>query len=382
MSMLVNISASIMFTAMPTYMTTVLKVSPFALGHIEGGLELVAYFLRVFSGVISDIFRCRKFLLVIALVFIVFSRPLLAFFPFLGIVIFARVLDRLGNGLQASPREALISDYSNRETKGAAYGLRNSLGMVGSLGGSALLWWLMHKTSGDYQFIFTVAIVPPVTALLLLLFFVKDKKENPRNTQVRSHFSFHEINNLPKKYWFILGVAAFYCLANPAGSFLILHAQEKGLNACDAPTIMMMQNILAALISYPVGRLSDRVNRIHMLMLCSVLMIVANMFMARAEGVAMVYVGVAVWGLQFGLNQSLLFAEIANTVPKGLRGTGFGLFYLVAGVFLYASNATAGYLLQHYGSSSIFILGSFWAVGGLGLLIFMKHARMRTEKKQ
>ncbi len=388
-----------MFSAMPTYLVNVLQVSPAALGHIEGGLELVAYLLRVFSGVVSDIFRKRKVLLVIALFFIASSRPLLAFFPILGVVIFARILDRLGNGLQASPREALISDYTNKVTKGAAYGLRNSLGMAGSMGGAALLWWLMHATNNDYGIVFTVAIFPPLVALLLLVFFVFDKPFAPKpkdtsraqktpkagskaakasEVNESSHFSLREIGNMPRVYWLILGVGAFYCLANPAGAFLVLHAQAKGLPECDAATIMMMQNILAALISYPIGRLSDRINRIHMLILCSILMIIANVFMISANSIFDVYVGVAFWGLQFGLNQSLLFAEIASIVPKGLRGTGFGVFYLVAAAFLYTSNATAGYVLEHYTSAHIFYVTGFWACMGLGLLIYMKRAKMRS----
>lgn len=368
--MLVNISASMMFSAMPTYLTNVIKIDPRALGHLEGGLEFIAYVLRLVSGIVSDYFRKRKFLLAIAIFMIACSRPIMAFFPVLLMVVLARILDRLGNGLQATPREALVSDHTPKSLKGAAYGLRNSMGMLGSFLGALILWGIMYLTNVDYSLIFGAAIIPPVIALVVLLVFVKDKlsedTQTPTKSKVeQSRFHWRAVHDLTWDYWKVILIGALFCLANPAGTFLILHATSHGLPECDTPTIMMIQNAMASLISYPVGHLSDKISRFSMLVLCSVLMISANYFMFTATDLMTVYIGITLWGLQFGLNQSLLFAEIASHVPKGIRGTGFAIFYMVAAVCLYLTNAAAGYIKSSWGGTYIYAFCGVFAVLGL-----------------
>lgn len=386
-SLLVNISASMMFSAMPTYLTNVLRVDPRSLGQIEGFLEFIAYILRVVSGVLSDFFRKRKILLAIAISMIALSRPLLAWFPLLAVIIAARVLDRLGNGLQATPREALISDHTPRPLKGAAYGLRNSMGMMGSLLGALFLWYLMRKTNNDYGFVFTLAVIPPTIGLVLLLLFVQEKKtelapsQEPENAQKHKHFDWEAMWQLPWDYWKIIILGALFCLANPAGTFLVVHATSHGLPECDAAVVMILQNSMASLISYPVGHLSDKISRKSMLLLCSFLMVSANIVMFSSYSLSLVYVGLVLWGLQFGLNQSLLFAEIASHVPKGLRGTGFAIFYLVAAVCLYLTNAAAGYIKAEYGSNAIYAFCGSFALLGLIFLIFMKNTTTETIQR-
>lgn len=384
-SMLVNISASMMFSAMPTYLTNVIKIDPRALGHLEGGLEFIAYVLRLVSGIISDYFRKRKVLLAIAIFMIACSRPLMAFFPVLIMIVLARVLDRLGNGLQATPREALVSDHTPKALKGAAYGLRNSMGMLGSFLGAVILWGIMYLSHVDYSLIFGLAIIPPVVGLVVLVIFVKDKLPDPsdgtKGHEEQKRFHWRAIHDLRWDYWKVILIGALFCLANPAGTFLILHATSKGLPECDTPTVMMLQNAMASLISYPIGHLSDKISRFSMLVLCSVLMVAANYFMFVAEDLVYVYIGITLWGLQFGLNQSLLFAEIASHVPKGIRGTGFAIFYMVAAVCLYITNAAAGYIKACCGTNYIYAFCGTFALLGL-CAIYLTRAKPSEPREQ
>ncbi len=59
---------------------------------------------------------------------------------YLSSVVTAKILDRLGNGIQASPRDALVGDLSPQPIRGACYGLRISLGTAGSFFGLYLVW--------------------------------------------------------------------------------------------------------------------------------------------------------------------------------------------------------------------------------------------------
>ena len=81
----------------------------------------------------------------------------------------ARLLDRFGKGIRGAPRDALVSDLTPREIRGAAFGLRQSMDTVGAFIGPLLAVGLMHAFANDIQTVLWFAVVPGVVAVLLLL---------------------------------------------------------------------------------------------------------------------------------------------------------------------------------------------------------------------
>ena len=114
-SLLINAATAVVFSASALYLKTVLAVSITYIGTLESVVEGIAYFTRTFSGVLSDYFRKRKWFMVFGFALLTISKPMLAFSnTYIGIFI-SRTVDRLGNGLQASPRDALVSDLAPKE---------------------------------------------------------------------------------------------------------------------------------------------------------------------------------------------------------------------------------------------------------------------------
>ena len=66
------------------------------------------------------------------------TKPLFALASTSGVVITARLLDRVGKGVRGAPRDALVADITPKEVRGAAYGLRQSLDTVGAFVGPLL----------------------------------------------------------------------------------------------------------------------------------------------------------------------------------------------------------------------------------------------------
>ena len=129
-SLLVNSSSVIVFSLFPIYVTGVLGVSLTGLGIIEALVEATAWFTRIFSGVISDYIHRRKPLLLAAYSLAVVSRFIFPLAASVSWLVGARAIDRIANGLQASPREALVGDVAPKHLKGACYGLRQTLGLI------------------------------------------------------------------------------------------------------------------------------------------------------------------------------------------------------------------------------------------------------------
>jgi MFS family permease len=144
-------------------------------------------------------------------------------------------------------------------------------------------------------------------------------------------------------------------LARFSEAFLILRAQTVGLSLALAPLVLVAMNIVYALSAYPLGALSDRVDRKLILAIGFAVLVAADVTLAFASNLATVMIGVAVWGLHMGMTQGLLAAFVADEAPQSLRATAFGAFNFVSGVALLLASLTAGILWEVVGPLATFI---------------------------
>jgi hypothetical protein len=123
-SLLMDVSSEMIHSLLPLFMTTALGASAFLVGLIEGLAEATALIVKVFSGTLSDYLGRRKGLALVGYGLGALSKPLFAVAPGLGLVLGARLLDRVGKGIRGAPRDALVADLAPAYLRGAAFGLR------------------------------------------------------------------------------------------------------------------------------------------------------------------------------------------------------------------------------------------------------------------
>src|SRR5690349_23821316 len=131
-SMLMDISSEMVHSLLPMFMVGVLGASAFAVGLIEGLAEATALIVKVFSGALSDYLGRRKGLALFGYALGALTKPLFAIAPSTGIVLTARLLDRVGKGVRGAPRDALVADIAPPHLRGAAFGLRQSIDTIGA----------------------------------------------------------------------------------------------------------------------------------------------------------------------------------------------------------------------------------------------------------
>ncbi|MBA2728639.1 MAG: MFS transporter [Parachlamydiaceae bacterium] len=373
--MLVNLSSIMVFSLTPIYLTQVFGMTTFHLGILEGIVEFISWGIRIFAGFISDYFKKRKPLLVGAYTLTIFARPILALAPSITWVYCAKILDRISNGLQATPREALVGDIAPKESKGACYGLRQSLGFAGSILGALCIMVLMPWMNNNFSYIFWIAAIPSVLALLALLFFVKDiASVNPLQTKSkRKPISalFKEIMTLDPAFWLLLLVAGIFMISNYSGAYRILQANNVGMPLESVSIVMLVQNI-GALAGFPMGRLSDKYDRKILLAIGFAITILANLCFGLINSVTGVILGATLWGVQMGVTQSIFQAMIADTVHPDLRGTSFGIYYLVTACALFVANAVMGFVFESYGYTMAFMFSAVMAFIGLLSIVVLK----------
>ena len=375
-SLCMDLSSELIHALLPLYMAVGLGASTLTIGIVEGIAEATALILKVFSGVLSDLFRRRKPLVVLGYGLAAFTKIVFPLAPTLGWVVTARFADRVGKGIRGAPRDALIADLAPPEVRGASFGLRQALDTVGGVGGPLLAIGAMAYFASDFQAAFWVAVIPAFLAVALLVVGVEEPaKAQPAAGGSKPRLQWSDARRLPRNYAIVVGIAAVLTLARFSEAFLVLRAQNVGLPVAAAPWVMVIMSLAYAATSYPAGSAADRGHGPKLLGAGLATLIAADLVLARAGGGPTVFAGAALWGLHMGLTQGLLAALVAASAPADLRGTAFGVFNLVCGVALLAASVLAGWLWEAFGPSFTFYAGAgFTAIAWLGLLRYGKNA--------
>ncbi len=364
-SMLMDISSEMIHSLLPLFMVTVLGTSAFTVGLIEGLAESTALIVKVFSGVLSDYLGRRKRLAVCGYALGALSKPLFALAGSAGLVLTARLIDRVGKGIRGAPRDALVADITPSHMRGAAFGLRQSLDTVGAFLGPLLGVGLMLLWANDFRAVFWVALVPGLLAVALLVLGIREPEaehKGPRSNPI----SRRNLKRLGRTYWWTVLVGGVFTLARFSEAFLVLRAQQSGVALALVPLVMVAMNLLYAGSAYPFGKLSDRMRHSTLLFAGLVVLAAADLVLASSTHWTTLLGGIALWGIHMGMTQGLLATMVADTAPKDLRGTAYGFFNLLSGLAMLLASGLAGWLWDRLGPAFTFYAGA--AICALALL--------------
>ncbi len=336
-----SMASLMVFSLLPTFLTEELMVSKTKLGFIEGTAIFLAFIAKVFAGLLSDIFKTRRSLIIAGTVGSIMMKPLFACSTGLWSIFWARSLDRISKGIRSGPADAHIADITPVTHHGSAYGMRYSIETAGMVIGGALASALYYLTN-SYRTVFWCAMIPGICALVVLYRCVHD------NTAIRQNVAWHwlEIRLLPKRYWQILGGIFILMLARFSESFLNLRAREFGWSVALIPLLMVGYYIVSANTAWPIGKLADRTNRLKVFLWGLGVLVIANLILIIAPNQWWIIVGFLLCGLHMGMTHGMISTLIAENTLSHLRGTAFALYYLVVGVALYIGNNTAGFLAE------------------------------------
>lgn len=361
-SLLMDVSSEMIHAVLPLYLVVGLGASALTVGVIEGLAEATAAITKIFSGVLSDRLGKRKALAAAGYGLAAFTKPVFPLAPSIGWLVAARFIDRVGKGIRGAPRDALVADISPPDLRGASFGLRQSLDTIGAFLGPLAAIGLMWLFADDFVSVFWIAVIPAFLALGLIIFAVREPPRPQGLRQVRMPLSRTELARLGSTYWWIVVVGAFFTLARFSEAFLILRAQSAGLALMLVPAVLVVMNIAYALSAYPAGALSDRMNRVTILLIGILLLVAADLMLAFAPGLVGIGIGVVLWGLHMGFTQGLFATLVADVSPPELRGTAFGMFNLITGIAMLAASIIAGLLWDTAGAQATFLAGALFAV--------------------
>ena len=378
-SLLMDVSSEMIHSLLPLFMVTTLGASALTIGMIEGAAESTALIVKIFSGMLSDYLGKRKWLAVTGYALGAITKPLFAIATTNGVILGARMIDRVGKGIRGAPRDALVADIAPPHLRGASFGLRQSLDTVGAFLGPLIAAGLMLLWANDFRAVFWVAVVPAFLAVALLIFGVKEPERNVHSQPVNP-IQRKNLKRLSRAYWWVVLIGAIFTLARFSEAFLVLRAQQGGMMLALVPMVMVLMSVVYSLSAYPFGRLSDSMSHSKLLVLGLIVLIAADLVLAYSNHWSFVLLGVTLWGLHMGMTQGLLATMVADVAPADLRGTAFGFFYLMSGIAMLIASALAGVLWDQFGADYTFYAGAMFCVMALAVIIF-KQKIYSLDKK-
>jgi MFS family permease len=360
-SMFMDISSEMIHGVLPLFVVGTLGMSATMLGVMEGVAEATAQIGKLFSGVLSDRWRNRKNLALFGYGLAAVVKPLFPLATSFGAVFFARFADRVGKGIRGAPRDALVADMTSVETRGAAFGLRQSLDTVGAFLGPLIAVVLIGIWAFDLRTVLWVACVPALIAVLILAFGIQEPERANDNAR-KAGFNLATAKNLGQPFWLVAILGAAVMLARFSEAFLVLRASDAKMALAYVPLVMVVMSVVYSLSAYPAGVLSDKWGRKGLFAAGLVSLIAADLVLAWAPSPMFVMMGVAIWGLHMGLTQGILSTLVADSAPSDLRGTAYGVFALVSGVAALLASVTAGVVWDKMGQAPVFYIGAGFAV--------------------
>ena len=374
-SLLNDTSSEIIYPLLPAFLALTLGASPLAIGLIEGIAESVASLLKLFSGYFSDKFGNRKLPVFIGYGIAAITRPFLSFVTTWPQVLFVRTADRVGKGIRGSPRDALIAASTPVERRGFAFGFNRAADNMGAVLGPIFAFLLLYfiaanhesPTAREYQQVFLYASIPVVFGLLVIVFFVHEKQaDRPANgNQEPLKLS---LKGFDRTFKFYLGIVALFTLSNSTDAFLLLRAQQAGIDPVLIPLLWMVLNISKVLSSLVFGHMSDKVGRKVLIVSGWVVYALVYAGFAFVASPWQAWALFIIYGTYFGLTEGNEKALVADMVGEEKRGTAFGFYNLAYGITVLPASIWFGFVWKEYGASTAFLASA--AVSVIAALLF------------
>jgi MFS family permease len=366
-SFFTDVSSEMVFSLLPTFLLGLPGASVAILGFVEGTAEALSYALRSVSGIFSDKFRKRKLLVLVGYGVSNAVKPLFAIARAPLDVLVIRVSDRVGKAVRTSPRDALLSESVSDKRRGAAFGLHRALDQAGAIVGPVIASAALLILGLTIRDVFWLSLIPGTVALLILLFFVKERvSKSAGEFQLLAGIK----TVLKGDFSRLLVIVGVFSLGAFNFSFVLLNAQEAGIADSFIPLVYAAVNVAHVAVAIPAGVFSDRVGKEKVMILgYSVFLSTVMLMLFLPVNGFNAFLVAALFGAYFGVIETVQRAIVPEYVDSSLVGTAYGIYYLIVGSAFFVSNAVVGSVWGYFGSSMAVTYSVLTSVVAIALMV-------------
>ncbi len=366
-------ASEMLYPVMPLFLTSVLGAPVAVVGLVEGLGEAAASVMKIVSGRLADV-RKRRPLVALGYGLSSLAKPLIGFAQIWPFVLVARVVDRTGKGIRTSPRDALIADDTPPHLRGRAFGFHRAADTAGAVCGPLIglgVYELLGGHTSDIRPLFFVAFIPAIISVALVVLVREAKTQPAAQPELRPEPLHAEY---PRQFWRVLTFLTLFGVVNFSDAFLILRAKALGLGFVAIIGAYVLYNLTYASLSYPAGRLSDRIPRRIIFATGLAVFAAAYLGLGVVTTSGWVWPLLAVYGAFTALTDGVGKAWITDLLPPERHGSGLGLYQGVIGAGSLVAGVWAG--LAWHGNGRIPLLISGTVVAALAILLLVGGKRL------
>lgn len=340
---------------------TLLGASAGTIGFISGLGECIGYSLRYVFGKIADYTKQYWNLTILGYLLDLLAVPALSLAGGTYGWVWACLLlmiQRIGKAIKKPAKDTIMSFAASQEGIGKSFGIQEVLDQIGAFLGPVLLYLTMlFQTDGStfqiYSRCFAILIIPATITFILLL-YTKHRFPNPENFEPtpKEYIPFQ----LKKEFiFYIIGISLF-AFGFMDYSLIIMHISHfytnlaNGLtettsliNTGTIPLLYAGAMLIDAISAMFFGFLYDK-KGVKALIWSTLISAPFSIFIFSIHSIPMVLIGILLWGIGMGAQESILKAAVTTMVPKTSRATGYGIFELAFGVFWFLGSWLLGVL--------------------------------------
>jgi len=344
----------------------ILGASGTIVGIVAGFGELVGYSLRLVSGYISD--RTGKYWTITLLGYGInlLAVPLLALAGHWEIAAVLIITERLGKAIRTPARDAMLSHATAKMGRGWGFGLHEALDQIGAMLGPIIVAGVLYFRGG-YQMSFAVLLVPALLALSVLI-VARLLYPNPRAFEAGSVKP--ESKVFPKVFWLYLTAVALIAAGYVDFPLIAYHFKKVSIVSDDwIPIFYAIAMGVDALAALLFGRLFDRMG-ISILIVAA---LISSIFapLVFLGGFYFALLGMVLWGVGMGAQESIMRAAVAGMVSMDRRGSAYGIFNTGYGIFWFLGSALMG-ILYDISIPSLIVFSVVAQLASIPLLLLVR----------
>jgi MFS family permease len=375
-SLLTDVSAEMVTAFMPVYLLFSLQMSYLQFGLLDGIYTGATAVLRLVGGYAADKMRRHK---AVAVAGYGLSAVTKLAFPVVGASAFGiggvLALDRAGKGLRTSPRDAMVSLATPKESLGVAFGVHRTMDTVGALLGPLVTFAVLAWVTTNPEPMFVISFCFALLGLVVLVFFVRQPRTHAPSNRVSVRRSVGLLRHVGLRRTTI--AAGLLGLVTMSDAFLFVILQRvSGLN----PTWLALMPVGTALVflltATPIGSFADRAGRWTVFFAGHVVLLGAYiLLLGPITGWALVLLTLGLHGLFYAATDGVLMAHGATMVPEELRASGLSIVQTGQALARLVSSVAFGFSLQYLGFTMSITLG----VGALAVVLAVVRLMIRPE---
>mgnify|MGYP003744859159 CR=1 FL=1 len=317
------------------------------IGFISGLGELIGYSLRFVFGLLTDKKKNYWTMTIIGYIIDVFAVPALAFVHKDGWILACAllILERMGKAIKKPAKSTIVSFAASQEGAGKSFAIQEVLDQIGAFIGPVILYLVMLFKTGDtysvYALCFAVLTIPAVLTIVFLL-IAKKKFPNPEQFEPKPE-KIEKFRMTPSFIIYIIAISLF-AFGFIDFSLITMHVSKGGLISDNRlPLLYAGAMLVDAFSALLFGWMYDK-KGISALIISTLVSAAFSLFIFGFRSVFMTIIGVLLWGIGMGAQESILKAVVSKMVPKQSRAAGYGIFEFFFGVFWFAGSWLLGAL--------------------------------------